>query len=135
MTRRNEVKLAGAIALVIAAAVLFSLPKDEASGQAITSTQLPAATVTAVATSAVTIIPTNSGRRVASICNNTGSANTLFVLPGTTPVVTTANGVAIAAGTCLNPPANLLQSGTVGGGGNSWQGITAGTATAAVIEW
>jgi hypothetical protein len=106
-----------------------------AEGQAITTVQLPVATVTSVATSAVTIVPANPGRRVASICNNSGSANPLFVLPGPTPVVTTANGVAIAAGTCLNPPANLLQSGTVGGGGALWQGITAGTATAAVIEW
>lgn len=126
------------LATVLLGAIVVNVMTHEprkANAQAVTTTQLPVATVTAVATSAVTIAPANAGRRTFSVCNNAGSANPLFVLPGTSPVVTTANGIQIAAGTCLNQPTNAVQSGTALGGGNSWQGITAGTATAAFIEW
>lgn len=123
---------AGAFAAAVAAAALWQ-GIQHAEGQAITSVQLPVATVTSVGASAVQIAPQNPGRRTFSICNGAGS---IALLPGTATTVTAANGIQLAANTCLSPPANLLQSGTMGGGGNSWQAIqNSGASVVAFIEW
>jgi len=123
------------IAALFVAAIFFN-HKDEANGQAVTTVQLPAATVTSVTSgAAVTIAPTNPGRRTFSICNGT-AGSVISVLPGTATTVTATTGIQIASATCLSPPPNLLQSGTMGGGGNSWQAIAAGTtAVVSFIEW
>jgi len=136
MTRSSELRLAVALSVLLAGAALFGLMKDKAEGQAVTTVQLPAATVTSVTSgAAVTIAPTNPGRRTFSICNGT-AGSVISVLPGTATTVTATTGIQIASATCLSPPPNLLQSGTMGGGGNSWQAIAAGTtAVVSFIEW
>jgi hypothetical protein len=119
------------------AASQYGWEARKAYGQATTTTQLPAVTVTTgVANStAVQIAPTNPGRRTFSICNGSGAA--IYVLPGGVTLPTTTSGVPIAVSTCLSPPANALQSGTVLGGGNSWYAIAqaAGPTVVAFIEW
>lgn len=134
ITLRQLRLIAAGVALALAGAITADLLPHKAKGQAITSVQLPVATVGSITGTASTLIATNPGRRTYTICNASGGG-TLFVLPGTAVTVTTSNGVLIAAGTCLSPPANLLQSGTAGGGGNSWQAISGSTTTATFLEW
>lgn len=127
---------AGVFAAALAGAALWTATQ-KAEGQAITTVQLPAATVTSVSNTAVQIVAQNPGRRSYSICN--GSANAIFALPSTTGtgLTTSGGGVPIAVSTCLTPPPNLLQSGTAGGGGQSWWaiGVSAGPTVVAFIEW
>jgi hypothetical protein len=125
---------AGICAGLIGAVLIFQGVIDKAHGQATTTTQLPAATVTTGVTTgtSVQVAPTNPGRRTFTIC---AATNSIYALPGTT-AATSTNGIPIAAGTCLSPPPNALQSGTVLGGGNAWQAIgNSGTATVSFIEW
>lgn len=135
---RNSLKPRSAMFKSIPFALLTStwLGLGPALGQATTTVQLPAATVTSVGNVAVQIAPQNPGRRTFSICN--GSANSIYANPGTaTGLTTTGGGALIAINTCLSPPPNAVQSGTVLGGGNSWFaiGTAAGPTIVSFIEW
>lgn len=127
-----QVAALGTAAFLIVAAL--AMGPHKAKSQAVTTTQLPVATVTANVTTGASlqVAPANPGRRTFSIC---AATNSIAALPGTT-AATAATGILIAAGTCLSPPTNAVQSGTALGGGNAWQAIgVSGTATVSFIEW